>query len=133
MCERTIIAVVDDLMFQSRLEQQVRRLGFAFAAVDSEAELRAALRGGASLAIVDLHVRGIAWPEAVSLAKEHSVPILAFGRHTEAQLLREARNAGCDRVVARSQLVEELAALIDAILSTDAEPFDAAQGRRING
>lgn len=125
MSDRAIIAVVDDLMFQSRLEQQARGLGYAFVAVHSEAELRAALERGAALAVVDLHVRGIEWQEAVSIAKEHGVPVLAFGRHTEAQLLRDARNAGCDRVVARSQLVEELAGLIDElVLSTDVERID---------
>ena len=121
MTNRTIIAVVSDLMFRSRLEQETRRLGYAFAAVDSEAELRAALDGGAALAIIDLHVRGIEWREAVALAAAADVPALAFGRHTEPQLLRDARSAGCDRVVARSQLVEELPALIEELLSADTE------------
>jgi hypothetical protein len=52
------------------------------------------------------------WRDAVSEAKAGSVPVLAFGRHTEAALLREAREAGCDRVVPRSTLVEELPALV---------------------
>ena len=125
MTDHTIVAVVDDLMFQSKLEQETRRLGYAFVAVDSETELREALGRAAALAVVDLHVRGCEWQQAISIAKEHGVRVLAFGRHTEAQLLRDARNAGCDRVVARSQLVEELPKLIEAILSTDAE--------RING
>jgi CheY-like chemotaxis protein len=129
MAEHTIIAVVDDLMFQSRLEQPVRDLGYAFAAVDSEAELSAALERGAALAVIDLHVRGIEWQRAVALAKERDLPVLAFGRHTEAQLLRDARDAGCDRVVARSQLVEEFAELVrELVISPRPEPFDASSG-----
>jgi hypothetical protein len=56
----------------------------------------------------------------VELAKERGAPVLAFGRHTEAALLREARVAGCDRVVARSQLVEELPALLGEVAARPA-------------
>ena len=116
MGERTIVAVVDDLLFQSRLEQQACQLGYEFVAVASEPELRAALEGGCDLAVVDLHVQGIEWRSAVAMVKERSVPVLAFGRHTEAQLLRDARAAGCDRVVPRSQLVEELPELVEELV-----------------
>ncbi len=115
---RTVVAVVDDLMFQSRLEQHVRDLKYAFAAVDSESELRSALdAGGVALAVIDLHVGGLGWREALSTAKEASLPVLAFGRHTEPQLLREARAAGCDCVVPRSQLVEELPQLVQSLVA----------------
>ena len=119
MSTRAVVAVVDDLLFQSRLEQQVQDLGYAFVAVDSEPDLLAKLdSAGVALAIVDLHVRGIDWRKAVSITQEAGLPVLAFGRHTDAQLLREARTAGCDSVVARSQLVEELPALIERLAPT---------------
>jgi CheY-like chemotaxis protein len=108
----TILAVVSDLMFQSRLREHAVALGYEFVAADTPDELRAGIERSPALAVVDLHVMGIDWREAVEAAKAGGVPILAFGRHTEAQLLREARDAGCDRVVPRSQLVEELPELI---------------------
>ncbi len=126
-----ILAVVSDLMFQSRLREQALALGYDFAAADTpaavrnalafrrqvekadnSAALRKTLKSKPALVVVDLHVAGVDWRDAVMLAKERGVPVLAFGRHTEAQLLRSARDRGCDRVVPRSQLVEELAALI---------------------
>jgi DNA-binding response OmpR family regulator len=116
MAERTIVAVLDDVMFLSRLEQHVKALGYTFLAVESEVALRDALTGDVALVVVDLHVSGVEWRTAVLTAKEAGLPVLAFGRHTEPQLLREAREAGCDRVVARSQLVDELPALIEGLL-----------------
>lgn len=112
----TILAVVSDLMFQSRLREQAARLGYDIAVAGTTAELRDALDRSPVLAVLDLHITGIDWREAVTAAKERGVPILAFGRHTEAPLLCSARDAGCDRVVPRSQLVEELPSLIEKLV-----------------
>jgi hypothetical protein len=43
--------------------------------------------------------------------------VLAFGRHTEPELLREAREAGAVRVVARSDIADRLEALLDELLA----------------
>ena len=116
----TIVAVISDLMFQSRVVEQAKLLGYAASVAETADELRRALEGDAALVALDLHVNGIDWREAVSAAKERGVPLLAFGRHTEVSLLREARAAGCDRVVARSTLVEELPDLITGLASAPA-------------
>jgi CheY-like chemotaxis protein len=108
----TIIAAIDDLMFQSRLEAQARTLGYDVTIAGSTDEALAALDAQAALLVLDLHGRAIDWHIIVAAAKERSVPVLAFGRHTEAALLREARDARCERVVPRSQFVEELPALL---------------------
>ena len=113
----TVVAVVTDLMFQSRLREQAATLGRAFVVGDSVEAALEALDARPALAVVDLHVREFDWRPVVSAAKERSVPVLAFGRHTEAALLSEARRAGCDRVVARSTLVEELPELIEELAS----------------
>lgn len=113
-----ILAIVSDLMFVSRLREVALALGYDFLAADTPDELRAGLDRSPALAVVDLHVTGIDWCAAVDTAKAAGVPILAFGRHTEAQLLRDARDAGCDRVVPRSQLVQELPGLISDLIRT---------------
>ena len=91
-------------------------MGHDFAVGDSAGATAEALADGPALVILDLHVDGVDWQSVVTRAKERGVPVLAFGRHTEAQLLREAREAGCDRVVARSTLVQELPALIEELV-----------------
>jgi DNA-binding response OmpR family regulator len=117
MPQPTILAVVDDFMFLSRLEQHVHALNYAFVSVDSDTALADALEDHPALVIVDLHVSGVDAQGAITAARGHGVPVLAFGRHTQPELLRAARDAGADRVVPRSQLVEELPALVAAIAS----------------
>ena len=112
MSTPAIVAVVTDLLFQSRLREQARALGYDLVVAETLDAVRAALAGSPALVVLDLHVSGIDWRRAVDAAKERAVPVLAFGRHTEAQLLRSAREAGCDRVVPRSTFVEELPRLI---------------------
>jgi hypothetical protein len=46
------------------------------------------------------------------VAAAGAVPVLGFGRHTDAALLRAARQAGFARVVPRSVLAERLDELI---------------------
>ena len=104
-----------DLLFQSRLREQANATGHDFTVGDSAGATADALEARPVLVIVDLHVDGVDWQSVVTRAKEQRVPVLAFGRHTEAELLREAREAGCDRVVARSTLVQELPALIQEL------------------
>jgi DNA-binding NarL/FixJ family response regulator len=49
------------------------------------------------------------------LARFPGVPVLGFGRHTDPQLLRAARQAGFAKVVARSVLSERLPELVDEL------------------
>jgi DNA-binding response OmpR family regulator len=115
----TILVVCSDLMLQSRVREQAQRLGYDAPVADTLDELSASLDVAALLAL-DLHVAGLDWRAAAATARERGVPVLAFGRHTEPALLREARDAGVERVVARSTLVEELPALIVALVSSKA-------------
>lgn len=116
----TIAAIITDLLFQSRVQEQARALQYGIAVADTPDAVRDALAAGPALVVLDLHAGGVDWREAVAQAKEHGVPVLAFGRHTEAQLLRSAREAGCERVVPRSTFVEELPRLIKELMSSSA-------------
>ena len=115
MSEKTIVAVITDLMLQSRLVEGARPAGWPVLVADTAEALDRALAAGSALVVIDLHAGGIDWRRAVALSKEAGVPVLATGRHTEAALLRAAREAGCDRVVPRSTFVEELPQLLDAL------------------
>jgi CheY-like chemotaxis protein len=108
----TIVAAIDDLMFQSRLEAQARSLGHDVTIADTTDLAVAALDASHAILVLDLHARALDWRTVAFTAKERGTPVLAFGRHTEAALLREAREAGCERVVPRSQFVEELPSLL---------------------
>lgn len=109
---KTVVAAIDDLLFHSRVVEGARALGYQVAVADGDSALEDALADGAALVIIDLDAHGIDWRRAVERARERGVPVLAYGRHTEASLLRQAREAGCARVVPRSMLVAELGGLI---------------------
>ena len=116
----TILAVITDLLFQSRLREQARALGYEIALADTAEAVDDLLDAAPALIVLDLHVEDLDWRSVVEAAKERRVPILAFGRHTEAQHLRSARDAGCDRVVPRSTFVEELPRLIEELVPAGA-------------
>ena len=68
--------------------------------------------------LVDLHNPGLAITDVVTALKGMgAVRVIAYGSHVEAATLRAAREAGCDRVLPRSQFVEELPREIAAWLS----------------
>ncbi len=107
-----VLLIISDLLFQSRVREQASALGYEVSLAETDAAVRDALTLVPGLVVLDLHIGDVDWRQAVARAKEQDVPVLAFGRHTEADLLRSAREAGCDRVVPRSTLVEELPQLI---------------------
>lgn len=113
MSERTtILAVIPDLMFQSRVREQAQALGFEVTIADTMDEAIQVLERSPGLLVLDLHATGIDTFALAADAKAREVPVLAFGRHTETGVLRAAREAGCDAVVVRSTFVEELPQLL---------------------
>ena len=66
-------------------------------------------------AALDLVIADANRPSEV-LARFPGVPVLGFGRHTDPQLLRAARQAGFAKVVARSVLSERLPELVEELV-----------------
>ena len=56
--------------------------------------------------LVDLHVSGMDVRSLVAAVKPARV--VAFGSHVATQVLEDARAAGCDLVLPRSQFVQQL-------------------------
>ena len=101
----------DDLMFTSRITGTARDLGFSIqAARSSDTLLQRAAERPPACVIVDLSNPGLAIEELVARLREQAVPprIVAYGSHVDTATLKAARAAGCDRVMPRSQFIEEL-------------------------
>jgi len=98
-----------DLLAYSRIEVTLRHLGH------DVTRTRAGEQPAASdLAICDVeHVDPV---DALRLLRPART--LGFGSHEQPQALRRAREAGFDRVVARSAIAERLPALVDELLAT---------------
>jgi CheY-like chemotaxis protein len=111
-----IVAVVDDLMFLSRIREAAKGRGLEVTAVRTPADALAAARGGARLVVLDLDSPRL--PTADTLAALRADPELAgltivgFFSHVEAQRGRDAARAGCTTVLPRSAFVQQLHALI---------------------
>ena len=114
------VIAVPDLMFQPRIEAAARALGFETLIADDLISARNALARSPAIAIIDLHAATLDADAVIRGAKAIGARVLAFGRHTEPAVLRAARQAGADQAVPRSQLVDDLPALIASVLQ-DAE------------
>ena len=115
----TVVAVVDDLLFGSKLRAAARAGGRTILFARSRQGVLTTVReSGAQLVIVDLDSppldpQGViedlrASPEAASIR------IVGFARHTHPDILRAARAAGCE-AMPRSSFVELLPELMGAV------------------
>jgi len=109
----TTLLLSDDLIFTSRVTGTGRDLGFAIrAAKTADALLALARQALPPCVIVDLHNPGLNITELAASLKQLSPPptVIGYGSHVDTATLKAARAAGCDRVLPRSQFVEELPA-----------------------
>ena len=110
------MALVDDLMFLSRIREAARGHGLEVKPARTAADAVAGARAGAGLVIMDLDSPRL--PVAATLAELRGdvslagLPVVGFFSHVEAQRGREAAAAGCTTVLARSAFVQNLDALL---------------------
>jgi DNA-binding NarL/FixJ family response regulator len=106
------ILLSDDLIFASRITGTARAQALEMKTARTVEQLHQLVSAGPpACVIVDLHHPGL---ELAALIREvkNAGPctIVGYGSHVAAELLQEARAAGCDVVLPRSKFVEELAA-----------------------
>ena len=112
----TVIAVVDDLMFVSRIREAAKGRALEVKTVRTAADALTAARAGARLVILDLDSPRL--PTAAVLAELRAdaslaaLPIVGFFSHVEAQRGRDAAAAGCTTVLPRSAFVQKLDGLL---------------------
>jgi hypothetical protein len=97
------VALADvDLFFRAKIEAMLTATGHRLAAAGEPADL----------VVADVNRCD---PPAV-VAAAGAVPVLGFGRHTDAALLRSARRAGFAKVVPRSVLASRLGDLVSDLV-----------------
>jgi CheY-like chemotaxis protein len=110
---RTVIAVVDDLFFASKIRGTAEQLGVTVSFPRaSDALMEAALRDQPALILCDLHATRIDPIELAKLLKAderlRSIPLLGFFSHVQTELQQQAEQAGFDRVLPRSAFTKQL-------------------------
>lgn len=104
------IAVIDNnLFFSAKLRESLRNLGLEAEIVLPSQPLDETFAG----AVINLSAKGL---DAVrvtgALKKAGPFPVIGFGRHTDEELLRQGREAGCDPVVTNGRLFSDLAGVL---------------------
>jgi CheY-like chemotaxis protein len=110
---RRVLAAVEDLLFKSKISETASQLGIEASFPRSPAKLLDALRESPpDLLVLDLNSARFE-PLALlgSLRSEgvtRDLPTVGFLSHVQKDLAVAAREAGCDRVVARSAFTRDL-------------------------
>ena len=112
-----VLAVVDDLMFSSRISTSAKAAGVAVRFTRSlEAVLTAAREKAPALIILDLNSARTAPLEIVAALKSDpalaTIPTLGVVSHVDTATIEAARQAGVARVLARSAFVAQLPHLL---------------------
>lgn len=110
---RTVLAVVDDLMFRSRISTAAKAAGVRLIVATSPAAAIERVRNEhPDLVLFDLdsaRTQPMDVLEALRTDAElQSVPTLGFVSHVHAHLIQQARERGIGTVMARSAFVMEL-------------------------
>ncbi len=108
-----ILAVLDDLMFTSKIRATAAQLGLSVSVIRSREAALAALRlSPATLVILDLDNPRTDPLGIVAAMREdpvlRSVTTLGFASHVHTDVMQAARQAGVTRVVARSAFAQHL-------------------------
>ncbi|MGH7475464.1 MAG: hypothetical protein ACRELD_04190 [Longimicrobiales bacterium] len=112
-----VVALAADLLFASRIQGTAGALGVrAEAFTRVEPLVARALEARPALVLIDLEARGLDVPSLIRRLRTEPAlrhaRIMGFVSHMNAGAAAAARNAGADRVLARSAFVEELPRLL---------------------
>jgi len=114
---RTVLAAVEDLLFRSKISEAAEGVGAEARFPRSPKKLREALETSPpDLLVLDLNSSRFEPLEILRTVNSgerlRNVRTLGFLSHVQADLALAAREAGCDRVVARSAFVKDLPRLL---------------------
>ena len=111
-----VLVLADDLIWSTRLIEQVRAAGADGAPVRTLAALNQALPA-ADAVIVDLTARAYDPIAAIERARSSGARVLAVGPHDDVALRKRAFAAGADKVLAYRKLFEDGPATIERWLA----------------
>jgi CheY-like chemotaxis protein len=120
-----VIALVDDLMFLSRIREAARPSGAEVLPARGPEEAVAAARAGGRLVLVDAEASRLPWAAALAALRSEpslpALPVVAFVSHVHPERAEAALAAGASRVLSRGAFVRELPGLLAAAHPTLSE------------
>lgn len=114
MAANVVLSLVNDLFFSERIETALTNAGYRVSGATEQNLAEVVADSAPVLVIVDIGGFGLDWEAAIRTLKtlDASLPILAFGSHMDVAARNRAVAAGAERVVAKSQFVENMVALV---------------------
>jgi predicted metal-dependent hydrolase len=140
-----VVAFVADLMFTTKIENVIRGLGYRVEWIAEDADIEGEYRSSQNLPgepldgktgrlfelvtawqpgllLFDLANTAVPWQRWIPLLKSSAatrrIPILAFGPHTNVDLMQEATRLGADAVLARSRFTADMPTLLQQYTRT---------------
>ncbi len=113
---RRVLAAVNNLFFVGKIEAAARQASVELTFASSEDDLLEKARAGAELIVFDLGDEGLGALDSLRRLKSQpetsAVPTLGFLRHTQPDIAERAREAGCEKVMPRSEFSAQLVELL---------------------
>lgn len=113
-----VIVYAPDLLLRQQLVEHLKAAGVAARGAATRARFDAALAEGASAVVLELDGVGVDGAAVVTELNARGMPVLGFCAHTKAALIKDARAAGADKVVARGEVTLRAAKLVRALVGT---------------
>jgi DNA-binding NarL/FixJ family response regulator len=111
-----ILAVVDDLLFLSKIQQTAKQLGVAVGSARPADLPKLAVEDVPNAVVIDLNLPSGKALEVLrtlkSDLKTKDITVIGFVSHVQSELIAAASDAGCDLVLARSAFVNQLPSLL---------------------
>jgi len=118
-----ILAMVDDLLFLSKIQQTAQHLGVMVRSARPADLPKLAIDSAPNALIIDLNHRSGKALEILyalkSNLKTRDIAVIGFVSHVQTDLISSARDAGCDLTLARSAFVRQLPSLLHGFSGTD--------------
>ena len=109
-----VLALVDDLFFQAKILETAKHAGVNVLVCGTVSALICEMaKAPPQLVVIDLNARGRP-VEALTQIRSgaHKAPVVAFLSHVQTDLAAQARAAGCNEVMPRSQFARYLATIL---------------------
>jgi len=119
MQSQTVLAVVSDLFFASKITEAAKRTGVTLEYVTTEKAVLERARSNPALIIFDLNFDAVRPVELIGELKASAdlkhISLLGYLSHVQAELKLQAQQAGCDVVMARSAFSMNLPQILSSI------------------
>lgn len=123
----TVFALVDDLIFLSRIVFTARMLGLQLETVEPANTIDRLLALPNAAVLIDLNHRSGAALETIQAIKSYpqtaATRVIGYLSHVQGDLAAAARAAGCDVVMTRSAFSQQLPKLLRKLVELDSGSF----------